>query len=174
LWIIFIVPAFMDFLSDSEDVCIGNSIFGALELEKAYKLGFKESAHKVLNFIKNTDIPDSELCTEETILGGASPPVLMRPIPYTHGESGIAREGHSHQVGLLNDGELVDRLSRGKGSQRALSHSRGRLTHDRSADLATHSQGVLGCVGKSIGETGLSDLDFAATRERAGNTLVDS
>ena len=50
----------MDFLTDSEDVCVGNSIFGALELEKAYKLGFKESAHEVLNFIKNTDIPRTE------------------------------------------------------------------------------------------------------------------
>jgi hypothetical protein len=98
LWIILIIPAFMDFLTDSEDVFVGNTIFGALELEKAYKLGFEESAHEVLNFIKNTDIPDSELCAKEAILGGASPPILVRPIPYTHSECGIAREGHAHQV----------------------------------------------------------------------------
>jgi hypothetical protein len=60
LWIILIVPAFMDFMTDSEDVCVRNTIFGTLELEKAYKLGFEESVHKVLNFIKNTDIPDTE------------------------------------------------------------------------------------------------------------------
>jgi hypothetical protein len=50
----------MDFLTDSEDVCVRNTILGTLELEKAYKLGFEESVHEVLNFIKNTDIPDTE------------------------------------------------------------------------------------------------------------------
>jgi hypothetical protein len=50
----------MDFLTDSEDVCVRNTILGTLELEKAYKLGFEESVHEVLNFIKYTDIPNTE------------------------------------------------------------------------------------------------------------------
>ena len=50
----------MDFLTDCEDVCVCNTILGTLELEKADKLGFEESVHEVLNFIKYTDIPNTE------------------------------------------------------------------------------------------------------------------
>ena len=81
----------------------------------------------------------------------------MRAIPYTHSECRVAREGHAHEVGLADDGELVDRLSRGKGSERALSHSRSRLTHYWSADLAADSQDVTGCVGQGVCQAGLSE-----------------
>jgi hypothetical protein len=50
----------MDFLIHCEDVSVGHSISGALEFEKADEFSFSESAHEVLNFIKNTDIPRTE------------------------------------------------------------------------------------------------------------------
>jgi formate hydrogenlyase subunit 6/NADH:ubiquinone oxidoreductase subunit I len=53
----------MDFLTNCEDVCISHAIIGALEFEYAYESRSGESAHEVLNFINNTNISHTELCT---------------------------------------------------------------------------------------------------------------
>ena len=67
----------MDFLANCEDVCIISAIIGALKFELAYESRSGESAHEVLNFINNTNISHTELCTQEAVFSGASPSILM-------------------------------------------------------------------------------------------------
>jgi len=106
-----IIPSFVNFLVNCENVSPSGSIGRSLELEKTDIPRPCESAHEILDFIDNTDVASSELSTEETIPGRAGPPVLVRAVPHGHGEGGDARKRHAHQILLLGNCESVNGLS---------------------------------------------------------------
>lgn len=80
----------MNFLTNSEDVYIVGAILGALEFEEPNKLRLGESTHEILDLIKFSNVSSSESSTEEAILCGAGPSVLMRAIPNGVGKCRVA------------------------------------------------------------------------------------
>jgi len=72
----------MNFLSDNEDVSVGYSVHGALELEFPHIISLGESVHEVSDFIDNANIACSEGSAKVAVSSCACPTILVRHVPY--------------------------------------------------------------------------------------------
>ena len=83
----------MNFLAHCEDrspaAC--RSGHGRLEAKLSFELGLVESAHEILDLVKDPDVASSEGGTKEARTIPVSPPMLVRAIPNTESSLLIGR-----------------------------------------------------------------------------------